>query len=397
MKAIKISENVYWVGAIDWGIRDFHGYATSRGTTYNAFLVMADKIALIDTVKRPFMDEMLARIASVVAPEDIDFIVSNHAEMDHSGSLSEIAALIKPAKIYASAMGAKALHDHFGDKIQVEPVADGSELSLGNMKLKFVETRMLHWPDSMFSFLEGDDVLFSQDAFGMHLASSERFADEVPLEILKSETAKYFANILLPYSNFVEKLIARWPSLGIKPKIIAPDHGPLWRDGKFEVIDWYAKFAAQKPASKVIVTYDTMWRSTEAMAASIAAGISDSGVSVKVMPLSVAHRSDVATELLDAAALVVGSPTLNGTIFPTVADLLFYLKGLRRKSLIGMSFGSFGWGGEAVGVVDGLLKDMKVELVRDGLKVKYVPRAEDLAACYQAGLDIAAKVRVLTC
>ncbi len=397
MKAVKISENVYWVGAVDWGIRDFHGYATSRGTTYNAFLILADKITLIDTVKRPFMDEILARISSVVSPDKIDFIVSNHAEMDHSGSLPEVAALVKPSKIYASAMGARALHDHFGGQINVEAVADGGELSLGNMKLKFVETRMLHWPDSMFTFLEGDDILFSQDAFGMHLASSERFADEVPMEILKKETAKYFANILLPYSNFVEKLIARWPTLGIKPKMIAPDHGPIWRDGKFEVIDWYAKYAAQKPSCKAIVTFDTMWHSTATMAASIAAGISDSGVSVKVMPLSAVHRSDVATELLDAAALIVGSPTLNGTIFPTVADLLFYLKGLRRKGLVGFSFGSFGWGGEAVGVVDGLLKDMKVELVRDGLKVKYVPRSEDLAACYQAGVDIAAKVRELSC
>ncbi len=393
MKAFKITKNVYWVGAIDRGIKDFHGYLTKKGTTYNAYLVMADKPVLIDTVKRPFMDEMLARIASVIEPSKIKYIVSNHSEMDHSGSLPEVIGLIKPEKVLASAMGVKALEDHFHSGHMVEAVANASTLDLGNMELKFFETRMLHWPDSMFTYLAADNILFSQDAFGMHLASDERFADEVDEDVWRYEAKKYYANILLPYSSFVLKLIEQWPSLKLDVKFVAPDHGPIWRDGGAKIIGLYKEWAEQRPSKKAVIIYDTMWGSTAAMAAVVKEGLVAGGAEVKLMPLSSSHRSDVATEVLDASALIAGSPTLNNGIFPTLADVLTYLKGLRKKGLVGAAFGSFGWGGEAVPQLNELLKAMNVQLVGDGVKVKYVPTTADLQRCKDLGTEVAKCLR----
>ncbi len=232
-KAIRITDRVYWVGAIDWLIRDFHGYATDRGTTYNAYLVLADKITLIDTVKAPFKDEMLSRIASVVDPQKIKIIVSDHSEMDHSGCLPAMIDFIKPEKTYVSVMGEKTLIDHFHEKIsgRLTAVKDGESVSLGNMKLIFAETRMLHWPDSMIAYLPEESLLFSQDAFGMHLASHERFDDQIDESILKYEAGKYYANIIMPYANLVTKLLAHVPETGWDIKVVAPDHGPVWRKG----------------------------------------------------------------------------------------------------------------------------------------------------------------------
>lgn len=394
-KAVKITDRVWWVGAIDWRIRDFHGYATKRGTTYNAYLIMADKITLIDTVKAPFKNELLSRISSVINPKDIKYIISNHAEMDHSGCLPEIIEAVKPEKVFASVLGTKALADHFHMDTEIVSLKDGEKLSLGNMELTFVETKMIHWPDSMFAYLAEESLLFSQDGFGMHLATGERFADLISEDILEWEAAKYYANILLPFSSLIIKLLEKVTKLGIPIKMIAPDHGPIWRreEDINKIISLYNKWAAQKPTAKVVITYDTMWDSTAKMADAIAEGVIDSGIQVKVMPLRANHRSDVVTEILDAGALVVGSPTMNSNMFPTVADFLTYVRGLKPVNLIGSSFGSYGWSGEAVGQVKEVLGAMKVELAGDGLKVKYVPAAADLAQCYELGKNIAAKLK----
>jgi flavorubredoxin len=245
--AIKISEHVYWVGAIDWSIRDFHGYTTPHGSTYNAYLVMADKITLIDAVKAPFMDEMLARVSSVADPSKIDYIVSNHSEQDHSGCLLKVIDRVKPEKVFASATGVKTLKDIFHDNYNILPVKDGETLNLGNMDLKFMETRMIHWPDSMFSYLEKDGLLFSQDAFGMHLATFERFADELPTDMLEYEAATYYANIVLPYSPVVLKALEKVASSGWAIKIFAPDHGPVWRKDLNFIIDLYKNGRGKNP------------------------------------------------------------------------------------------------------------------------------------------------------
>ncbi len=391
-KAVKVSEHVYWVGAIDWAVRDFHGYSTNRGTTYNAYLILADKITLVDTVKASFRNELLARIASIVKPEKIDYIISNHAEMDHTGCLPDVIEAVKPAKVFASAMGAKALAEHFGMDSQITTVKDGEKLSLGNLNLTLVETRMCHWPDSMVTYLHEDELLFSQDAFGMHLASSERFADEIDETVLDVEAAKYYANILLPLSSFVAKTLDKAVGLGVPFSIIAPDHGPIWRKESGGIIESYARWAGQKRTNKAVVVYDTMWGSTAAMARAIGEGLTAGGASAKLMPIGSSHRSDVATEMLDAGALLVGSPTMNNTLFPTLADVLTYLKGLKPKGLVGGAFGSFGWSGEAVKDIASYLKDMDVEIVGEAVRVKYVPDAAALLVCRRLGEMVAERL-----
>jgi len=391
--AIKISEHVYWVGAIDWSIRDFHGYTTPHGSTYNAYLILADKITLIDTVKAPFKEEMMARIASVIDPSKIDYIVSNHSEMDHSGCLLEVAAQVRPEKVFASVMGVKNLKDIFHSDYDVQAVKDGESLSLGNMDLKFMETRMIHWPDSMFSYLEKDHVLFSQDAFGMHLATFERFVDEIPLDMIRYEAATYYANIILPYSGIVLKALDKLAATGWDIKIFAPDHGPVWRKDLGFIIDLYKKWALQKPDNKAVVVYATMWHSTEMMAKAIAESIAQAGVPVRILSMNDVHRSEVIYELLEAGALVVGSPTLNNNMLPQMADVMTYIKGLKPANLIGAVFGSFGWSGESVRDIAMILKDMKVEMVFDMLSVKHVPGKDALEKCHELGRAVAGELK----
>ena len=392
-KAIKISDNVYWVGAVDWNVRDFHGYQTARGTTYNAYLIMADKITLVDAVKAQFKDELLARISSVIDPGKIDYIISNHAEMDHSGCLPEMIEIIKPEKVFASAMGQKILDAHFRIGSKITPVKNGENLSLGNMNISFIETRMLHWPDSMFSYLKEEQILFSQDAFGMHLAVDKIFDDQNNWEIIEEETGKYFANILMPYSNLILKLLESVRTMNLPVKILATDHGPLWRTNIGKIMGLYKEWAEHKPVPRAIIVYDTMWDSTATMARAIGEGLMESEVQLKILPMSVSHRSDVATELLKSSAIIVGSSTLNNNIFPTMADVLTYIKGLRPANMIGASFGSYGWSGEAFAQINEYLKSMNVEMVGDSLKVKFVPTEADLKSCFELGKLVGTTLR----
>jgi len=391
-RAFQVTDHVWWVGAIDWDVRDFHGYLTGRGSTYNAYLIRGEKNVLIDTVKRPGMAEMMARIASVITPESIDAIISNHSEMDHSGCLPEVIEAVKPEQVFASNMGAKTLPEHFALDQELAVVKDGETITLGDVELAFVETRMLHWPDSMMAYYGGDQVLFSSDGFGMHLASSERFADELDDAVLEYEAARYFANILLPFSPQVTKTLAKVAELNLPLKVIAPDHGPIWRENPQDIVGRYAEWALQKPTKKAVVVYDTMWQSTALMARAAAEGLAAGGATPRLLSARASHRSDIATEMLDAGALVVGSPTLNNGLFPTMSDVMTYLKGLKPQNLIGAAFGSFGWSGEAPGILEQLLCDMGIELAAAPVKVKYVPNGEDLAQCRALGTSVAEKL-----
>ena len=388
-KPKKIIDEVYWVGAIDWTIRDFHGYTTKRGSTYNAYLILADKVTLIDTVKSPFKDEMLSRIAELIDPREIDYIISNHSEMDHSGCLPEVIKEINPEKVFASPMGVKTLREHFAIDDEIIAVKEGEALSLGNMSLGFIETRMLHWPDSMFSYLRDRKLLFSQDAFGMHLATDERFTDEVNQDIISYEAATYYANILLPYSQLILKLLDKVSSSGLDIRLIAPDHGPVWREDLGRILGMYKVWAEQKPTGKAVVLYHTMWHSTEQMARAIEEGLLAGGACVKVMSMESFHRSDVVYEVLDAGALIVGSPTLNNNMLPAMADVLTYLKGLRPINLIGAAFGSYGWSGESPKQIHEILMEMKVELAGDPIRAKYVPDKDTLQKCFELGKSVA--------
>jgi flavorubredoxin len=395
-EAIRISDRVHWVGAIDWSIRDFHGYLTERGTTYNAFLIKGERsTVLVDTVKRPFYDEMLSRIASVVDPSTIDTIVSHHAELDHSACLPELTRVVRPSRVLTSKAGIDALAQHFSLDVPVEAVKPGVPTEIGDVRMTFHDTRMLHWPESMVSLLEGDDVLFSQDGFGMHLASLERWTDELPADVVNRETAKYFANILMPFAGPVSKVVAKLAPVIRQVKIIATDHGPLWRTGIDDLLSRYEAWGERKPTRKVVITYASMWQSTATMARAIAEGAAAGGMHVAMMGLDTAHRSDIATELLDAGALVVGSPNLNGQMYPTVADVLTYLKGLKPKGLVGAAFGSYGWSPAALDQVNAALEEIKVDLVREPLGVKYVPTEQDLLACRELGRTVAERVQSL--
>ena len=388
MKPIEIANGIYNVGAVDWNIRDFHGYSTNAGTTYNAFLIIDEKIVLIDTVKKEFADQLLDNISQIVDPKKIDIVISNHTEMDHSGGLPRVMHRIGEDKpLYCSKMGLKNLSRHFPQKWNYHAVGNGEELSLGKRTLTFLETRMLHWPDSMFTYLKEDKILFSSDGFGQHYAGPEKFDDEIG-DAIMPHAKKYFANILLLYSMKVLKLVETVTKLGLEFDMICPDHGIIWRKDPGKIIEAYVKWSKQEPEKKALVIYDTMWHSTEAMAESIAEGIAEEGVEVKPMHLRKWNRSDIMTEVIDAKAIIVGSPTLNNQLFPTVADMLTYMKGLKPKNKIGAAFGSYGWSGESVKLINQELEAMKFDIIEPGIKIQYVPDKEGKDACFELGRKI---------
>ena len=323
MPPVEIRRGVYSVGAVDWNVRDFHGYSTESGTSYNSYLVMDEKITLFDAVKRGFCSDLLHNIRRVVDPGKIDYIVVNHVEMDHSGVLPELVDIVGPAKLFCSKMGKAALLAHFHkEEWPYEVVEDRQEISLGNRSVRFLETRMLHWPDSMFSYIKEDKLLVSNDMFGQHWATSERFADEVSVSELMRQAAKYYANIFLPFSSQVRKLLTTIKNTGLEIEMIAPDHGLIWRHNPEQIIQAYDRWSKQQPARKALIIYDTMWRSTEMMAKAIYEGLLQEQIKVRMMNVKDIHPTDVLTEVLEAKALIVGSSTLNNGMLPDVAGIL---------------------------------------------------------------------------
>ena len=390
---VEVKNGIHWVGAVDWSVRDFHGYSTPKGTTYNAYLVLDDKITLFDTVKKPFKGDLLHNIYKVVEPAKIDYLVVNHVEPDHSGALPEMMEIIKPEKLFCSPMGKKALLDHYHrEDWPYEVVETGRRISLGKRTVTFMETRMVHWPDSMFSYIEEEALLIANDAFGHHWATSERFNDQVDAAELMAHSTKYFANILLPYTGLIEKLLGKVREMGLKIEIIAPDHGLIWRDNPLQIVAAYEQWVKQVPKQKAVVVFDSMWNSTETMAKAISDGLIEGGLSTKLMDLRVEHRSDVITELFDAKAVVVGSSTLNNGMLPRMADMLCYMRGLRPKNKIAAAFGSYGWSGEAVKQMTGILEEMKFKVVSPGINLQYVPDHAGLKKCVELGREIAREV-----
>ncbi len=389
MKPIEITKGIYWLGVIDWNIRDFHGYSTYQGTTYNSYLIMDEKITLIDAVKKEFADELLSNISQIVDPKKIDYVISNHTEMDHSGGLPRVMHKIGEDKpLYCSKMGQKNLAKHFPQKWNYQPVENGGELSLGKRTLTFLETRMLHWPDSMFTYVKEDRLLFSSDAFGQHYAGLERFDDQMG-DAIMPHARKYFANILLLYSPLILKLVEKVTEMGLPIDMICPDHGILWRKDPSKIINAYVEWSTQRPKRKALVVYDTMWHSTETMGKAIVNALGEEGVDARLMHLRNCHRSDIMTEVLDAGAIIVGSPTLNNGLFPTVSDFLTYMKGLKPLNKLGAAFGSYGWSGEAAKLVTKELEEMKFDIIDPGVRIQYVPDDKSLDACRELGKKIA--------
>jgi len=392
---VALKEGISWVGVVDWNIRDFHGYVTNRGSTYNAYLIQDEKTALIDTVKNSFADELVMKISELTSFEKIDNIIINHVEMDHSSSLPVVAKLAKNAKIYASQRGKEALIDHYGpDFEQVETVKTGDELKVGKKTLRFVEAPMLHWPDSMFTYLVEDKILMPNDAFGQHLASSERFDDEVDEHVVMEEATMYYSNILMPLAPLITRKIQDVVAMKIPIEMIAPSHGIIWRKDPVKIINAYLNWSAGTSKNKVVIVFDTMWHSTDKMARAIADGIASEGIDVKLLKLRSYAISEAMTEILDAKAVLVGSPTLNNLMFPTLSSFLTYASGLKPKGKLWGFFGSYGWGGGAVRSMIKVAKEAGFEVYEPGLEIKYVPDNDDLKKCLEFGQQIAQKIKL---
>lgn len=374
MEPREIKKGVYWVGAIDWSLRSFHGYTTYKGSTYNAYLIVDEKITLIDTVKKAFSDELLERVSKIVEPSKIDYLVSNHVEMDHSGSIPAVMKAAPNAKIITIApQGVKGLTAHYGEQDYLG-VKTGDSISLGKRTLKFVATPMLHWPDNMVAYCPEEKILFSNDAFGQHFASSERFDDEADLFEVMEQAKKYYGNIVMPYVSPVKAAYDIVAGLDID--IIAPSHGLMWRGNIKDILDAYRRWSSGELKEKALVVFDSMWHSTEDIAKVITEAFISAGVSAKYIDLKESHISDIMTDVVDSKYICVGSPTLNNNMLPTVAAFLTYLKGLSPKNKYAMAFGSYGWGGQSVGQVEDMLKDCGFDIFTDKIRVQYIPSKE---------------------
>ena len=386
----ELSNNVHWVGFIDWSVRDFHGYRTERGSTYNAYLVSGEKLALIDTVKAPYVGELLERVRSRVALTQIDYIVCNHAEPDHAGGLDVVLAACPQATVVCNKKCADALGLHFNTtqwKFQI--VKDGETLDLGGRTLQFFDTPMVHWPESMVTYLVEEQMLFSMDAFGQHYATSRRFDDEIPLSVALTEAQTYYANIVMPYGRPVAAALAKLGTLPLK--MIAPSHGVVWRSHIPKIMAAYQDWMVCKANRKVVIAYASMWNSTRVMAETMAAGALESDVDVRLVDIDTVHDTDIVSMALDCACLAFGSPTLNQGIMPRMAAALTYLRGLRPTGKSGLVFGSYGW---AAGGIDELVRyqqAMQITPLCEPIKSKFRPNEAMLQQCREAGWLLAKK------
>lgn len=387
--SINVKNNIKWVGKIDWELRKFHGdeYSTHRGSSYNSYLIKEDKTALVDTVWGPFAQEYVENLAREVDLGKIDYVIANHAESDHSGALPLLMQHIPDVPIYCTKKGTQSLQGLYHQDWNFQIVKTGDKLSLGSKELIFVEAPMLHWPDSMFCYLTGDEILFSNDAFGQHYASEFMFNDRVDQAELYAECLKYYANILTPFSPMVTKKIKEVLGFNLPLDMICTSHGIIWRDNPAQIIEKYMEWADNYQENQITLLYDTMWESTKTMAEQIAAGIrqSDDQVTVKLFNLAKTDKNDVITEIFKSKAILMGSPTINNGILVSVAGLLEEIQGLKFKKKKAASFGSFGWSGESVKIISERLADAGFTIVDNGLKISWSPDDDGMGRCRQYG------------
>ncbi len=391
MERVELKRGIYWVGAVDWNVRDFHGYSTSLGTTYNAYLILDEKNVLVDTVKAPFYLEMLGRISEIIDPSKIDVIVSNHVEMDHSGSLIPIIERMGNPLVITSERGERGLIKHYKKSMRFKTVKSGETVSIGQRTLTFIEAPMLHWPDSMFTYVKEDHLLLPNDAFGQHIASSQRFEDELG-DIVMKHAAKYYANILWPLAPLILKKVDELNKENLSIDMIAPSHGLIWRKDPNRIIQAYVEWSRGKTRDKILIIYDTMWGSTEHIAKAILKGLIEEGAEAKLFHLRSNHRSDLIEEMLEAKGVLLGSPTLNNGMFPTMGDFLIYLSGLKPKGKVFALFGSHGWGGGAIKEMRRILEKEKFEIWEKEFSVQYLPDQEEIKKAIEFGKEFAKKV-----
>jgi len=387
----ELKPGVYWVGVVDWALRRFHGHelSTHRGSSYNAYLIVDEKTVLVDTVWSPFREQLIENIREVIDPAKIDIVVANHAEADHSGSLPEVMRYAPNATVVVSPRGSESIEGHYHQPWNFKVVKTGEKINIGRNDLTFIEAPMLHWPDSMFTYLTGDHILMPNDAFGQHYATDARFNDQVDRTALYEEALKYYANILTPYSPMVIRKINEVIALNLPVDIIAPSHGVIWRQDPLQIVRQYLVWALQKPELSAVIIYDTMWEATRRMAEAVGEGLFSEGIPYKIFHMSVADRNDVITEIFKTRAVVIGSPTFNNGVLPTIRPVLEDLRGLRFENKVGAAFGSYGWSGESISAIEEHLALCKIKVVAEPVKTKWQPRDTDLANCKELGRKVA--------
>ncbi len=395
MSAQKILPDIYSVGVVDWNVREFHGhtYTTKRGTSYNAYLLIDEKPALIDTVAAGFSEELAANISQIIDPAKIDYVVSNHVEADHSGALPAIMKACPKAKLISSAKGKDGLLKHYYGNWDFQVVKTGDKINLGKRTLTFIEAPMIHWPDSMFTYCPEEALLMPNDAFGQHYATSERFDDEADQCALMDEAAKYYANILWPLGSIILKKIEEVQKLNIPIRMIAPSHGIIWRRDPDKIINAYLAWAKGETKAKAVIAYETMWGSTAMMARKICDGLVDGGVAVKLYDVASTDRTEIIKDMLDARGFIFGSSTHDNDMLPNMAAFLELVKGFKPKGRKAAVFGSYGWAGGAVKEIEGIAAESGMQLSEAGLSVKYVPDDFELGRCYDLGRSFAAQIK----
>ena len=380
MTAVELKNRIYWVGAIDNNVRDFHGYHTPQGTSYNAYLIADDKLTLVDTVKKGFGCDLLRHVASIADPAGIENLIVNHVEMDHSGSLPEVLAAAPRARIYCTPKGKEGLLRHYGIRDrEFHLVKTGDRLSIGQKTLLFITAPMVHWPDSMFTYCIEDKVLLPNDAFGHHLGHPLRFADEIGEDYCIEEAAKYYGNILMPLGDVIARKLEEFMALQLPVDIVGPSHGAIWRKNPMRIIEAYGRWTGRQTLPKAVVIYDTMWESTDKLARRLAEDIAVPGVEVKIYNIRKSDNSQIIRDVLDARVLLLGSPTLNADMFWTMGGFLTYLRGLKPKDKKVGIFGSYGWAEGASRAIRREVEAMGLELIDPPFVVQYVPSEEELS------------------
>ncbi|MFZ7101663.1 MAG: flavodoxin domain-containing protein [Peptococcaceae bacterium] len=395
---LQVKDEIYWVGIKNWELKNFHGaeFSTPQGSTYNSYLIKDEKIALIDTAWKPFKEDFVDNLDREVGLNNIEMIVMNHAEIDHSGALPELLHRIPDVPIYCTEKGREIIFKLFQKEWNFKLVKTGDTLDLGRNQLLFIEAPMLHWPDSMFTFVKGANVLLSNDAFGQHYASSGLFNDEADSCKLDQEALKYYVNILHPFRRLIKQKIDQLKSLNLPIEMIAPSHGVIWRKNPLDIVERYYRWSDDYPGEGVLIIYDTMWDSTKAMAHAIGEGLKAGNIPYRVINSTKYDNSDILVEIFKATGVIIGSPTVNNGVLSSIPGLLAEAKGLKFTGKIGAAFGSYGWSGEGIKIIGKLLEEAKFTLINEGFKLKYKPTEKELQQCIQFGKEFASKVKELS-
>lgn len=391
----ELKKGVYWVGAVDWDLRSFHGHelSTHRGSSYNAYLIVDEKIVLVDTVWAPFKDKLIEHISEIIDPSKIDIVVSNHAETDHSGALPEIMSYAPNAQLIVSRKGAESIEGYYHKSWNYTVVKTGDRINIGQNELVFIEASMIHWPDSMFTYLTGHNILMSNDAFGQHYATEYRFNNQVNNEELYDEAIKYYANIITPFSKLAARKIDEILAMNLPIDIIAPSHGVIWRDNPIQIVEKYIEWTKQAPEKKALILFDTMWDATRKMAEAISDGLTSEGVGNKLINVAITDRNDIVTEIFKAKAIIIGSPTVNNGYLATMAPIMEDIRGMKFQNKIGAAFGSYGWSGESVKLIEEHLEKSGIAKAADGYRAKWQPTPADLEKCRELGKSMASAVK----